>query len=115
MNRGKDMRRVLVTLTLCAAMANLSGCVLAVGNGGDDDSSSWSSSDARDSNLAHDVRARLNVDPATQYADLSVSTDHDRVRLSGTVHSTDVLEKAVQLTLDTPGVRSVSCRIMVTH
>ncbi|HEY1773026.1 MAG TPA: BON domain-containing protein [Gammaproteobacteria bacterium] len=109
------MRRILVTLTLCAAMANLSGCVLAVGNGGDDDGSTWSSADSRDSNLAHTVRANLNADQATEYADLSVSTDHDRVRLSGTVHSVDVLEKAVQLTLDTPGVRSVSCHIVVTH
>jgi osmotically-inducible protein OsmY len=109
------MRRILVTLTLCAAMANLGGCVLAVGNGGDDDGSSWTSSESRDSNLAHTVRANLNADQATQYADLSVYTDHDRVRLTGTVHSVDVLQKAVQLALDTPGVRSVSCHIIVTH
>ena len=109
------MRRVLVTLTLCAAMANLGGCVLAVGNGGDDDGSTWSSSDARDSNLAHAVRASLNGDATTQYADLTVATEHDRVRLTGTVHSSEVLAKAVQLTLDTPGVRSVSCHIVVTH
>jgi len=108
------MRRILVTLTLCAAMANLGGCVLAVGNDGGDDSS-WSSSDARDNSLAHAVRASLNGDAATQYADLTVSTEHDRVRLTGTVHSTDVLAKAVQLALDTPGVRSVTCRIVVTH
>ena len=108
------MRRILVTMTLCAAMVNLGGCVLAVGNDGGDDSTSWNSSETNNG-LAGAVRASLSGDPATQYADITVSTDHDRVRLTGTVHSTDVLEKAVQLALNTPGVRSVSCRIVVTH
>lgn len=108
------MRRILVTMTLCAAMANLGGCVLAVGNGDDGSDSGWNSSETNNT-LASAVRASLSGDPATQYADLTVYTDHDRVRLTGTVHSTEVLEKAVHLALNTPGVRSVSCRIVVTH
>lgn len=109
------MRRILVTMSLCAAMANLGGCVLAVGNGGDGSDASWSSSDSTSSSLAKAVRASLNSDPVTEAADLTVYADHDRIRLTGTVHSTDVLEKAVQLALDTPGVAVVNCRIVVTH
>jgi hypothetical protein len=111
--KNNPVGRVLVTLTLCAAMANLGGCVLAVGNGdGGDD---WSSSSHNDSSLAHAVRASLDTDPATHEADLSVSADHGRVYLAGTVHSADVLSKAVTLALNTPDVKSVRCRITVTH
>ena len=109
------MRRILVTMSLCAAMANLGGCVLAVGNGDGGSDSSFSSSDSTSSSLAKAVRHSLNSDPVTEAADLTVYADHDRIKLTGTVHSTDVLEKAVQLALDTPGVAVVSCRIVVTH
>ncbi len=112
--KNNPVGRVLVTLTLCAAMANLGGCVLAVGNGdGMDDS--WNSSSHSDSSLAHAVRASLDTDPATHEADLSVSADHGRVYLEGTVHSPEVLSKAVELALNTPDVKSVHCRIVVTH
>lgn len=109
------MRRILVTMSLCAAMANLGGCVLAVGNGDGGSDSSWSSSDISSRDLAKAVRQNLNADPVTEAADITVSADHDRVRLSGTVHSADILEKAVQHALDTPGVAVVNCRILVTH
>jgi len=109
------MRRILVTMSLCAAMANLGGCVLAVGNGDGGSDSSFSSSDSTSSSLAKAVRSSLNSDPVTEAADLTVYADHDRIKLTGTVHSTDVLEKAVQLALDTPGVAVVNCRIVVTH
>ena len=109
------MRRVLVTLTLCTAMANLGGCVLAYDGGVDGGDSSWSSADSSSSSLAKAVRNSLNGDPVTEAADLTVYADHDRVKLTGTVHSTAILEKAVQLALDTPGVATVSCRIVVTH
>jgi hypothetical protein len=109
------MRRILVTMSLCAAMANLGGCVLAVGNGDGGSDASFSSSDSTSSSLAKAVRHSLDSDPATEAADLAVYADHDRIRLTGTVHSTDLLEKAVQLALDTPGVAVVNCRIVVTH
>jgi len=109
------MRRILVTMSLCAAMANLGGCVLAVGNGDAGPDSSWTSSDISSRDVAKAVRQSLNADPVTAGADITVSADHDRVRLAGTVHSTDVLEKAVQHALDTPGVSVVNCRIVVTH
>jgi osmotically-inducible protein OsmY len=110
------MRRILVTMSLCAAMANLGGCVLALGNGdGSNGDASWSSSDSTSSSLAKAVRANLNSNPVTEAADLTVYADHDRIKLTGTVHSSDVLEKAVQLALDTPGVAVVNCRIVVTH
>jgi len=109
------MRRILVSLTLCAAVANLGGCVLAYDGGVDGGDSSWSSSDSTSSSLAKAVRESLNGNPVTEAADITVYADHDRVKLTGSVHSTDVLEKAVQLALDTPGVAVVSCRIVVTH
>ena len=109
------MRRILVTMSLCAAMANLGGCVLAVGNGDGGPDAGFSAADSTSSNLAKAVRHNLNSDPVTEAADLTVYADNDHVRLTGTVHSTDVLEKAVQLALDTPGVAVVSCRIVVTH
>jgi osmotically-inducible protein OsmY len=108
------MRRILVTMSLCAAIANLGGCVLALGNDGGGDSS-WTSSESSSSDVAKAVRQSLNSSPITESADLTVYADHDRVRLTGTVHSIDVLEKAVQLALDTPGVATVNCRIVVTH
>ena len=109
------MRRILVTMSLCAAMANLGGCVLALGNDAGGNDSNWSSADSTSSSLAKAVRHSLNSDPITEAADLTVYADHDRVKLTGTVHATDVLEKAVQLALDTPGVAMVNCKIVVTH
>ena len=102
------MRRILVTLTLCAAVANLGGCVLAFG--GD---SSWSSSDHRDTTLARAIRSGLEADPATHEADLTVSSDDGRVYLSGTVHAPETLEKAVQIALANPATSSVHCHINV--
>lgn len=106
------MRRILVTLTLCAAVANLGGCVLAFGNGVGDDSN-WSSSDHRDTSLAKAIRSGLDADPATHEADLSVSTDGGKVYLYGTVHAPETLEKAVQIALANPDTTSVHCRISV--
>ncbi|HEX7964453.1 MAG TPA: BON domain-containing protein [Gammaproteobacteria bacterium] len=105
------MRRILVTMTLCAAMANLGGCVLAVGNG-IDDGSSWSSEHS-DTTLARAVRASYEADPALREADLKVSAEHGRVYLEGTVHSAETLTRAVQVALDTPEVKSVRCRVVV--
>lgn len=106
------MRRILVTLTLCAAVANLGGCVLAFGNGMGDDAN-WSSSDHHDTTLARAIRSGLDSDPATHEADLSVSTDGGKVYLYGTVHAPETLEKAVQIALANPDTTSVHCHINV--
>ena len=106
------MRRILVTLTLCAAVANLGGCVLALGNGVGDDST-WNSSDHRDTALARAIRSGLDADPATHEADLRVTTDGSRVYLSGIVHAPETLEKAVQIALANPDTTSVHCHIDV--
>ena len=107
------MRRILTAAALSMLLLNLGGCVLAVGNDGDSGSeSSWSSSDA-DSNLAHAVRSSLNSDPQTRDADILVSADHGRITLKGTVRSTEVLAKAVQLALDMPDVKSVHSNVTV--
>ncbi|HEY3858077.1 MAG TPA: BON domain-containing protein [Gammaproteobacteria bacterium] len=108
------MRRVLVTLTLCAAMANLSGCVLAVGTGGDDDTS-WNSSAHHDTTLAHAIRTGLDAEPATHEADLSVASEDGRVYLSGSVHAPETLEKAVQIALANPDTVSVHCHVVITR
>ncbi|HEY4127677.1 MAG TPA: BON domain-containing protein [Gammaproteobacteria bacterium] len=107
------MRRVLVTLTLCAAMANLGGCVLALGNGVGDGDSTWDSSSHHDTTLAKAIRTGLDADPATHEADLSVATADGRVYLSGTVHAPETLEKAVQIALANPDTTSVHCHINV--
>ena len=106
------MRRVLVTLTICAAAASLGGCVLAFGNGTGDDST-WSSSSHHDTTLARAIRSGLDADPATHEADLSVATDDGRVYLSGSVHAPETLEKAVQIALANPDTTSVHCHIDV--
>ena len=106
------MRRVLVTLTLCAAVANMSGCVLALGNGVGDDSN-WNSSNHHDTSLAKAIRSGLDADPATHEADLSVYTDDGKVYLSGTERAPETLEKAVQIALANPDTTSVHCRIDV--
>ena len=107
------MRRLLTAVTVSLVLLNTGGCVLAVGNGDMGDDSSWSSSDARDSSLAHTVREGLEADPATHDADISVAAEHGRVYLSGTVHSTETLEKAVEIALKEPDVTSVRCKITV--
>lgn len=107
------MRRLVTAITVSMVLMNLGGCVLAVGNGDGGDDSSWSSSDSRDSSLARTVRQNLESDPATHDADISVSAEHGRVFLTGTVHSPEVLEKAVQIAFSDPDVTSVRCRIVV--
>ena len=106
------MRRILVTLTLCAAVSSLNGCVLALGNdaGGD---SNWSSSEHRDTSLARAIRSGLDADPATHEADISVYTDGDKVYLTGTVRAPETLEKAVQIAMANSDTTSVHCRIEV--
>lgn len=104
------MRRALATLTLCATLASLGGCVLAVGTDGDN--AAYGHGDS-DTSLARVVRAALDSDPVVHAADISVSTDHGRVYLSGTTHSADALAKAVQLSLDSPDVKSVHCDVTV--
>lgn len=111
--RARPVRRILVTMTLCAAIGGLSGCVLAVGNGDAGDEMSWHSSEYRNNDLAHSVRTALETDAATRDADLSVYAEHGHIYLEGTVHSADVLTKAVQIALATPEVKSVRCRITV--
>ena len=107
------MRRFLTALTLSATLFSLGGCVLAVGNGDMGDDSGWSSSDYRNSDLAHAVRSALEADPATREADLTVAADHGRVYLSGEVHGQETLARAVELALATADVKSVRCRVTV--
>lgn len=107
------MRRILVTMTLCAAVASLNGCVLALGNGVGDGDSNWNSSQHRDTSLAKAIRTGLDADPATHEADIQVYSDDGRVYLSGSVHAPETLEKAVQIALANPDTTSVHCHIDV--
>lgn len=106
------MRRILTAAALCALMLNLGGCVLAFDDEGHADSSSWRS-DGSDSSLARAVRARLDGDPVTQQAELSVSAEHGRVYIDGITAKPDVLARAVQIALDTPDVKSVRCHVTI--
>ncbi len=107
------MRRVLYAAALVALLSNLGGCVLAVGND-DGPDSSWSDSN-RHEHLADAVRDSLRADPLTAAADLTVASDSEsgRVYLSGTVHSSAVLQRAVDLALATQDVKSVRCHVTV--
>jgi osmotically-inducible protein OsmY len=106
------MRRILTAMILSAALLNLGGCVLAVGNDDGGDGSSWSGTDSHNS-LARAVRAGLDGDPLTQDAELSVSTDDGRVYLGGTVTKPEILARAVEIAFNVAGVKSVRCRITV--
>jgi hypothetical protein len=107
------MKRLLLALLLSLSLANLGGCVLAVGNGDDasDSDSSWHDTSSG-SSLARAVRARLDGDELTHGADLSVSSDSaGRVYLGGITSNPEVVGRALKLALDTPDVKSVRCRI----
>lgn len=106
------MRRVLYAAALAALLLNLSGCVLALGEGGDNGSSSWSHSDD-DSTLARAVRVRLDEDPLTKDSEITVSADHGRVYLDGVTSKPEALAKAVEIALNTPDVKSVRCHVTV--
>jgi|GEM_PF-4316860 len=106
------MRRLITAMTVSLVLMNVGGCVLAVGNDGGDDSA-WSSSDYRDSDLAHEVRKSLEGDALTRDADIRVSAEHGRVYLSGTVNGPDVLTRAVQLAFALQDVKSVRCHVTV--
>jgi osmotically-inducible protein OsmY len=107
------MRRIVMAAALAALVLNLSGCVLAVGDdAGSGASSSWNSRDD-DSSLARAVRQRLDADPLTQSAELSVTTERGRVYLDGVTSKPEVLAKAVEIALETPDVKSVRCHVTV--
>jgi len=106
------MRRALCAAALAALLLNLGGCVLAVGDTGDSSSSSWSKHDD-DSSLARAVRLRLDEEPLTQSAEITVSADNGRVYLDGVTSKPEVLAKVVEIALATPDVKSVRCHVTV--
>lgn len=108
------MRRLLTAMMLGALVLSLSGCVLALGDSSGPNTSSWNSHDD-DSSLARAVRVRLDADPLTQSAELSVSTERGRVYLDGVTSKPEVLAKAVEIALGTPDVKSVRCHVTVVN
>jgi len=106
------MRRLLTAVALSALVLNLSGCVLAFD--GSENGPGWhDSSTDGDSSLSRAVRARLDGDPVTQGAELTVTSEHGRVYLDGVTSKPEVLAKAVQIALDTPDVKSVRCHVTI--
>lgn len=107
------MKRLITVLILSLSLANLGGCVLAVGNGDDGSDADYSWHDSSSSSrLAEAVRAKLDGDELTHGADLTVRSDNaGRVYLHGETSNPEVVSRALRLALDTPEVKSVRCRI----
>lgn len=106
------MRRLLTAVALGALVLNLSGCVLAF-DGGDSGPGWHDSGSDGDGSLSRAVRARLDGDPVTQGAELTVTSERGRVYLDGVTARPEVLAKAIQIALDTPDVKSVRCHVTV--
>ena len=109
-------------LALVGAAAGSAGCVLVVGDGapgrGDVEwSSDWGQSRAEpqvvDRGLAQEVGARIRADSALAGADITVSSSGDVVTLHGRVSDIALLENALRIAAEAPGVTRVVSRVTV--
>jgi hypothetical protein len=100
---------VAVVMTLA-----LSGCVLSVGRQPDGGhfAAHWIDLNAN-RKLAVLIRDKLENDPVTRGAGLSVKADDGIAYLAGSMSNPDLLARAVTLTLETEGVTSVRCDVTV--
>jgi osmotically-inducible protein OsmY len=121
MRSGTSLRCLAL---LAAAMAS-PGCVLVVGDGGGHPRADVEWAGTRDQgapavprtvdqDLAREVESRIRLDSALEREDITVSTSGDIITLHGRVSGIDVLEHAMRIVADTPGVRRVVSRLTVT-
>lgn len=113
-----------MALTLAVAMTTASGCVLVVGGERDVRRADveWSSnredgftarSIGANGRLAREVGARISVDSALAGQDITVSSSGDVVTLHGRVNDIALLEHAMRVAADVPGVARVVSRLTV--
>jgi osmotically-inducible protein OsmY len=115
---------MLVALT--AVVSTGAGCVLVVGADGTTtrgasrgdvewsssrDSGSLPAAASIDRELARDVEARIRADSSLAGQDLTVATSGAVVTLHGRVADVSLLERAMRVAAETPGVKRVVSRI----
>jgi hypothetical protein len=111
-------------MALALALATTTGCVLVVGGDGDvrradvewdnsRDTGVTSRSIGTDGRLAREVGARISVDTALSGQDVTVSSSGDVVTLHGRVTDITLLEHAMRVAADVPGVARVVSRLTV--
>src|SRR6056297_3640488 len=117
--------RRLGMLAIVAGALAATGCVLVIDGDGKPRQVStveWSdtgNSDLRlgptreDESLAREVESRLRADSALADADLTVSSSGEMVTLHGRVGQLILLENAMRIAGETPGVERVVSRVTV--
>ena len=111
-------------LALVLALATTTGCVLVVGGDGDvrradvewdnsRDTGVTSRSIGVDGRLAREVGARFSIDTALSGQDITASSSGDVVTLHGRVSDITLLEHAMRVAADVPGVARVVSRLTV--
>lgn len=112
-------------LVLCAAALAAGGCVLVVDGEGVHRGQSdveWarvsepdpaSSNAAADGGLAREVRSRFSADTALAAEDITVSSSDDVVTLHGRLSDAALLEHALRVASEVPGVTRVVSRLTI--
>lgn len=110
---------------VAACLVLTGGCVLVVGgNSPERGDVEWKSAGAAnapvtaraatpDGVLARDVQARYRIDTLVAAEDITVSSSGNVVTLHGRASSVEVLEHALRIAADTPGVARVVSRLTV--
>lgn len=114
------LRRFRSAVLVMALAGFASGCVVVVGDRGQDEEWGvhWAGSDEVDraapsDGLARDVSGRMAEDPGLAAQDITVSARGGVVTLHGRVDSLQALEEAMTLAAQTPGVTRVVSRLTV--
>lgn len=107
----------MAALALAAAAMTGAGCVFVVGDGGGDGyrraDVEWASS--RDhGGLAREVESRIRMDSSLEREDITVSSTGDVITLHGRVSDLALLEHAMRVAAESPGVKRVVSRLTVT-
>jgi len=115
----------ITALALCAAAMTTGGCVLVVDGEGVHRAKSdveWaqvsesepaSASVAADGALAREVRSRFAEDTALMEEDITVSSSDDIVTLHGRLSDAALLEHALRVASEVPGVTRVVSRLTI--
>ena len=116
---------LIPALALCAAVVTAGGCVLVVDGDGVHRAKSdveWarvsesepaSASAAADGALARDVRSRFAADTVLAEEDITVSSSDDVVTLHGRLSDAALLEHALRVAAEVPGVTRVVSRLTI--
>jgi osmotically-inducible protein OsmY len=111
-------------LVMCALALAAGGCVLVVDGDGvhrDKSDVEWArvsepapaASSAADGSLAREVRSRFSADTALAGEDITVSSSDDVVTLHGRLSDAALLEHALRVASEVPGVTRVVSRLTI--